>query len=373
MAAAKKTRGRSASRKALKPRAESVDKLQSALNRAHQLSMATESLPVWLQSEFSNLVAQSQANRLPHGLLIEGVSGIGKHIFAAHLCASLFCEQVSSGNQVSSCGKCSSCTRYLSGNHPDYLYVQPTEDEKTKKLSTFIRVKDIRLANEWTQLTGQASGRKVVLVDSADIMNRNAANGLLKTLEEPSGDTVLILLSSQPGNLPATIVSRCRRIRLRLQEQHSAEEWLGRQGVNDASAALRITGDAPFAAREVFSVENSEKRQRLFKVFSNITEGKASIARSIELLADLETHEILPLFMSWTTDILKCRAGAAQQCRNLDLVDDLAALGDRAETVGWLSVYDQLLELHRIDSASFKQQPVLESIFAAIRLQQKAL
>src|SRR5262249_11510749 len=128
------------------------------------------------------------------------------------------------------CGRCRACEQHAAGSHPDFVAVS-FELRDDGKLRTEITVDQIRALSARFALTPEAGGYQIAAIDPADAMNQSAANALLKTLEEPSGDTLLLLVSDEPSHLPATIVSRCARVEVRFPPRSEALAWLGTQGV----------------------------------------------------------------------------------------------------------------------------------------------
>jgi len=123
---------------------------------------------------------------MPHALLLEGPAGIGKQAFAQFVTDALLCEKTAS---VGACGDCAVCSLTQTGNHPDISYTQPLGD------SDVIKIDQIRELVTWLQLTPQYHSYKVAVISPADAMNRNAANALLKTLEEPASKDFCLQLS----------------------------------------------------------------------------------------------------------------------------------------------------------------------------------
>jgi DNA polymerase III subunit delta' len=164
------------------------------------------------------IVAEAIASgRLHHAWLITGPTGIGKatlaHRFARRLLGD---ERIDPLHPVA--------RRIAAGAHADLYTLQRTINPSTKKLRGEIVVDDVRAAGDFLRLTPAEGGWRVVIVDRADELNRNAANALLKILEEPPGRAVLLLVAASPGRLPATVRSRCRRLALRpLPEKVMAE------------------------------------------------------------------------------------------------------------------------------------------------------
>jgi DNA polymerase III subunit delta' len=201
------------------------------------------SLP-WLEEHMNALHERLQAGRLGHAPLIQGPEGVGKRELARWLAERILCLQPS-GREP--CGQCRSCELMASGTHPDFFAVDIPEDRQS------IPVDAIRGLIEKMQLTPSVGAARVGMFVDADAMNRNAANALLKTLEEPAPGAWLVLCSDQPANLPATIRSRCQKVALRPPPFESAGQWLagecGDVDEHNRRAALVLAGGAPLAAR----------------------------------------------------------------------------------------------------------------------------
>lgn len=197
-------------------------------------------LAPWLADAWQSLAARLQRGRLPHALLIAGAGGLGKRALADALASAALCE--SRGADGHACGYCRACKLLAAGSHPDRIAVS-FELRDDGKLRTEITVDQIRALSQRLALSSQFGGLQLVVVVPADAMNASAANALLKTLEEPSASSVIILVSDRPARLPATIRSRCQRISVNVPALASAREWLLGQGVagNKVDAALAAT------------------------------------------------------------------------------------------------------------------------------------
>lgn len=139
-------------------------------------------------------------NRLSHAYLLSGMPGIGKTNFAREFSALLLCDN------KTACGKCRGCALMRAGTHPDFLVIEP--QEKTHS----IKIDQIRELSEKLSRTAQCGGYQVVIISPADAMPVQAANALLKTLEEPIGKVIFFLIDHQQHYLPTTIMSRCQKL-----------------------------------------------------------------------------------------------------------------------------------------------------------------
>jgi DNA polymerase III subunit delta' len=171
----------------------------------------------------------ADAQRLPHAVLLTGPRGIGKATLAFRLARFLLARQddrVESGLGVNP--ESSLFHRVALGGHADLLTVERAYDPRRRRLRSDIIVEDVREIAGFLRLTAAEEGWRIVIVDGAEEMNRNAANALLKILEEPPRQALLLLVSHSPGQLLPTIRSRCRRCQLTPLPQPLVLGLLGR-------------------------------------------------------------------------------------------------------------------------------------------------
>ncbi|WP_019558037.1 hypothetical protein [Thioalkalivibrio sp. ALE12] len=205
-----------------------------------------EALPPWLQAPWSGLVRRGRDGRLPTGLLIHGATGVGKALLTTALVQALLCQRAS--GEEAACGECNACRSFSTGVHPEVMALEPEEAGKE------ILIAAAREAIDFLSLSGLGDLRSVI-IRPADALNANAANALLKTLEEPPTGAMLILEAAQPARLPATIRSRCQTIEIANPAPADATAWL--RGFSDNPAAVDEAYAAslgrPLAAREILT------------------------------------------------------------------------------------------------------------------------
>jgi len=155
---------------------------------------------------------------MPHAIVLSGVDGLGKNSFALQMAKTVLCTSPLSDG--SACGQCHSCAVFEAGSHPDHLEIKPEEAGKQ------IKIEQIRNLKEKQQLTPTVSSWKTVVISPAYKMNVNANNSLLKLLEEPEQNTLLILVTSKPHYMPITVKSRCQTIHFEAPGQQQALAWL---------------------------------------------------------------------------------------------------------------------------------------------------
>lgn len=199
----------------------------------------------WHADAWARLQARRERDALPHALLLAGPAGLGKRDFLADFVKGLLCLQPADGI---ACGACRSCQLVAAGTHPDLVTLSfgLRKDGVTR---SEIVVDQIRDLSQRLSMASQFGGWQVVTIDPADAMNTAAANALLKTLEEPTPSTLLVLVADEPARLPATIRSRCQRIDFLVPSREASLEWLRAEGVPDAPAALDASGGNPGMAR----------------------------------------------------------------------------------------------------------------------------
>lgn len=301
----------------------------------------------WQQTAWSAL-QQRAADRLPHALLLSGEAGIGKRLFADAFAAWLLCTVPVNGQ---ACGRCKSCLLVMAGTHPDLFVVVPEalrEDAgaadgegsgKKKKPSAEIRVDDVRALIAFVAQTAQFGGRRVVVIDPASAMNTNAANALLKTLEEPGSGVVLLLVCEQPAALPATIRSRCQLLPLPVPAREQAESWLAeRIGDTRRAAAWLAAVGTPTRALVLLDDDGwVEQRRKLATLLVEVLTGETSAVRFAEAaakatrIADAGAAATEPLLLDWLpsflADAVRLAEGAPlERLRNADLAKDLRRL-----------------------------------------------
>ena len=213
----------------------------------------------WQVSNWRRLLSAQQQGRLPHALLFNGQAGMGLEQFSFAFAARLLCS--STENTEHACGQCKSCLLLQAGNHPDLLSINPEEPGKQ------IKVEPVRDLVSFIQTTSQYGRHKIAIINPAEAMNRSAANGLLKTLEEPPAGSLLLLLSEKTAALPITIRSRCQKIDFQADRSPETLDWLQLRlgdGANP-SEVLMLAGGAPLKAVEIFESEEQKEQLELLE------------------------------------------------------------------------------------------------------------
>jgi len=191
-------------------------------------------LAPWQADAWRSLSSALASGRLHHALLFAASAGLGKRMLVEAFAAAALCERRDA--QGFACGTCRACMLVAAGSHPDLVRVglELRDDGRPR---TEITIDQMRALSQRLSMSSQFGGLQIALVDPADRLNASAANGLLKTLEEPAASTAIVLVADDPSRLPATIRSRCQRVELREPSREEALAWLGGQGLATRQAA----------------------------------------------------------------------------------------------------------------------------------------
>jgi len=223
----------------------------------------------WQDEQWHRIVDLHHKSRLPHAVLLAGEPGTGKHRFALSLCHYLMCQSPVS---ELACGKCRQCQLLASGAHPDLKWL--VSEEKSKQ----IKVGQVRAVVDFLAHTSQQGGFKIAVVAPAEEMNINAANALLKSLEEPAENTLLLLISDSPGQLLPTIRSRCQKVSFPVPPQALSLQWLETvvSGQIDKEHLLREASGQPLTALSMLSNDGLERRRHMNDDYQAMLEGRTS-------------------------------------------------------------------------------------------------
>lgn len=312
----------------------------------------------WHEAAWRRLSAQLDAGRMPHAVLVTGIAGLGKDLFAQRLTLRLLCESPHEGD---ACGGCRGCTQFLAGTHPDYHLLTMRED---KSQIVIDQVRD-ELVGEM-QLSSQYGAYKVALITPADRMNRNAFNALLKTLEEPSGHSVLVLVTARPARLSATIRSRCQQVAIAPPAAEDGVAWLRARKVRDPELLLALAGGAPLAAAALADSALLDARGPLLRTLLDLAAGQTDAPAAAQAWVALPFADALDWLQTVVHDMIRLRQlGADAALVNEDLRRDLQSGAHRLD---WLAMHrhlDELVRLRALTETPVVAQLQWESVMTA--------
>jgi DNA polymerase-3 subunit delta' len=227
----------------------------------------------WHEDAAAQLRKAWAANRLSHALLLQGAEGLGKQTLAAWLACAVLCDK-STGSTLNCCGECPGCKLFAAGSHPDLVLVAPEEDKQQ------ISIDQVRAATERLTKTSYRQGYKVAIVTPAHLMTPNAANSVLKTLEEPSPRSLLVLITSQASMLLPTVRSRCQKVTISRPSREQASGWLReKSGRAIEPALLEFAGDAPLRALAYADGRFDTLNEHMQKSLGALLAGQADVTQ----------------------------------------------------------------------------------------------
>ncbi|MBM3110970.1 DNA polymerase III subunit delta' [Pseudomonas sp. P66] len=251
----------------------------------------------WQQALWQQLAGRTQH---AHAYLLHGPQGIGKRALAERLMALLLCQRPAG---LEACGQCKSCLLLAAGSHPDNYVLQPEEADKP------IKVDQVRDLVSFVVQTAQLGGRKVVLIEPVEAMNINAANALLKSLEEPSGNTILLLVSHQPSRLLPTIKSRCVQQACPLPDATQSLAWLNTAlpecDEQERLELLSLAAGSPLAAVSLQAQGVREQRALVVEGVKKLLKQQQSPSQLAEAWSSIPLLQLFDWFCDWSNLVLR--------------------------------------------------------------------
>jgi DNA polymerase-3 subunit delta' len=252
----------------------------------------------WLLPAWSDFQTRLNSNKLAHAVMIHGPQGSGKAELAKLMLARLVCTEPGEFG----CGQCRSCVLFSTGAHPDWFRLEPEEGKQQ------IVIEQVRSTIAALTLTSSFSPYKLAMIYPAESMNNSSANSLLKSLEEPPGDTIIILVSHDASRLPVTIRSRCQSIVVSLPEQEEAMSWLAENSGLDpdtAREALMVAGGSPINAVKIAEEGQVELHRRLLQQLSVLLGRPGMVSRVASELSDIEDVALWAWLSNGSADVLR--------------------------------------------------------------------
>jgi DNA polymerase-3 subunit delta' len=309
-------------------------------------------------TQWQQLGAYVARDAIPCGLLLSGLQDTGKFSVAKQFAQLVLCQQPA----TFPCGHCRSCQLYLVGNHPDLLIVQPEGNHRA------IKVEQIR---HLVQVLGQTSALEhyqVTIISPAETMNQAAANALLKTLEEPRGAVLIILVSHHVTAVPATIRSRCQHIQLPVPTHEHAIKWLTQQLGSEQEAAilLAMTDNLPIKALQYAQHQKIEQRNILLSQLQQLQDGTLEPLKVAATYLSGNMQELLAFLTTIIIDMIRLKFRANDHnLNNRDKIAELSLMSHDRSAVQLFHYLDQVFEAMKliISNVSLNSQLLLERLF----------
>ena len=299
-------------------------------------------------------------DRLPHALIFAGPEGVGKRTLGLLLAQQLNCLQTAKGD---ACDDCMSCRKIMLGTHPDVRLVQPD--------GAFIKIDQVRdLIAEIAYQPFEARYR-VVIFDGADRMRAEAANCLLKTLEEPPSRTILILVTQRPYALLTTIRSRARLLQFGPVPEEEISNYLaGNAGRSpeDARMAAAFSNGSLGAALTFDVAQNREVRDQSLRFVSLLLRREEFSQASTLAAAVVKDKELFQAWLDMTATLLQdvyyAQTAPRRMCQR-DIIPALAGLAETAPRAAVLAAIDAVKNLRGVLQLNINRQLALEALFLA--------
>lgn len=315
-----------------------------------------KSLYPW-QSAIWNEIWRAGDGAMPHAVLLHGAAGLGKLAFAEALAKSLLCSERAADHRA--CGRCDSCRFMAQSAHPDFRYIFPEAEQETsdvaagdattgkeKKGSEYITINQIRALADFVSLTSHQSGQRVTLIAPAEQLNLNAANGLLKMLEEPPAQAIFLLVTNQLSRILPTVRSRCRLVRMPVPTSAEAQRWLAEQGCNDPALNLLLAGQAPLEAlRSAEDLEWHSQRKMFCDALAHPE--RADVIGIAESLQKAPAPQVMRWLQTWTYDLMSQKTTA--KCRyHADYLQPISNLNKNLQFIDLFVFNRELMDSRRL-------------------------
>lgn len=310
----------------------------------------------WQEISWQFLCSYIAQKRIPQALLIIGAKGLGKYQLAQQFAYSLLCLNPKENGLR--CGNCNSCHLINAESHPDLILVLPDEDKST------VSIKQIRQLVTNAYLKPQFESYRVAIINPADLMTSSAANAFLKCLEEPTERTIFILVSGKPNKLPATIISRCQKLKMTMTPGNIMYDWLKEQGVNNnQETLLNLVRSSILTVQQLSNEALLKQRQECFSDWMAIAKRNNHPAIISEKWLKLPETELLNWLISWVTDLIKCGYGIRhEQLCNQDIAPALRDIGQPLNIKKLFNFYDLLVVSRQRLGLQINYQMMIEDI-----------
>ncbi|MCG7894266.1 MAG: DNA polymerase III subunit delta' [Candidatus Thiodiazotropha taylori] len=312
----------------------------------------------WHQQQWQQLQQSLNQGRLSHALLLSGPPGLGKQQFALSFAQSLLCSNPSESGQA--CGTCQHCHLIQAGNHPDLQWIGPEEGSKSGE----IKIDAIRALTSSAALTAHSAKYKVIGIQPAHRMTNGAANSLLKTLEEPTSGTLILLLTDQPARLLPTIRSRCQSVVFHPPQRTQALAWLsGKVEHADPALLLGLANGAPLKALALNDKTLLESRSEMLNQFLALSDQRLDPVKLAGIWQKFDYKLLIEWLIGWIIDLQRLKlssSGAALS--NPDRAQALQKTADKLNSRAIQSYLKKLYAVRALTDSNINLQLTLEKL-----------
>lgn len=335
----------------------------------------------WNQTLWQQLTQDPE--RSAHALLFTSGRGLGKRLLAEHLSDYILCDGNLSHQQL-----------FKAGSHPDFYVLRPENEVENHKAldpdlldlspalsNTYaarlipqhagkpkqaISIDQVRMLTPMLATYPHISKHRVVIVDHAEKMNTNAANALLKSLEEPPANTLFILISDRPDRLPATIRSRCSLVAFTVPDLVSGAAWLSAQAKlaqDDVSAYMAMANNHPLQAWYFYKQSFRDATRALLQSVNNLWNKSMPVSQAAKEWQSLGAEVAIDMLQKLSADLLRVKVSGNSAGLFYPIQQSwLSKVGDRMDTIQLFELFDELGRMKRLITTTVDQQLVLESI-----------
>lgn len=315
----------------------------------------------WQYDQWRRSIRYLENNHLAHAVLLSGAADIGKLNFCLAYVQRMNC--VSPTKEDYACGDCKDCRLFLARNHPDVRLVNVDENDDQTKTDQ-IKIDDIRELNQFMNLSRRQAKFKIICINNAEHMNVNAANALLKILEEPSDNAVLFLISSKAESLLPTIKSRCQIWKFALPGDEVALNWLKSESKHqDWDTLLSVSGARPLYALALHETGVGEARASFYEQVVKLVHGKQKVTEISAILQNEELGRLVTWLQSWCADLLRCHYEKEPvTLENPDIRRSLHSLEGRVDLQSLSDYMQKLIEFRRFSDAPLNKRLFIEDM-----------
>lgn len=320
----------------------------------------------WYAKQWADLQQVAASGRFGHAFLFSGRQWLGVEQLASDFARYTLCEAKARDDRP--CHSCRGCTLLEAGNHPDLKILSPLEDGKA------ILIDQVRELGDFYTLKSHYQRGKIALICPADAMNRAAANAILKVLEEPPSDALLLLVAHRFSAIPMTVRSRCVRIPCERVDTSSAIQWLATQlpAVDQdlIGHLFSQSGGAPLKALAMANDASGDHGSEMIEAVVKLQQGRTHALSEAQAFADLPIRELLRIMISLTTQLILAKFGCNAFYDRTNATPDrgLQGLADHLNLKHLYRLLDLLFETKALlaGHSGFREVDVAEALWLGL-------